>query len=218
MTESAPTHAAEFWAAKQRHLDWYTVKECRDRGDSYEFSTTDSTGFVRSKTAIGEPFEPGDMFALETVNFSLITGLMDRDGVWRFRLTDEDLAEQHRKSSQAFHDRKVVELEKNKAAWWAIEESLPDWIRARLNRFRDAAGEKFLLDGWGYELAVAMLAVAYADGNDTEADRIAREWGTSGNQHGMAQALANLHADGRDDVIANSVAALAPLTGSADYS
>ncbi|ANA85523.1 hypothetical protein PBI_BLUEBERRY_61 [Gordonia phage Blueberry] len=215
---SGRTHTAEFWADKRRALDWYTVKECRDVGDSYEFSTTDSTAFVRSKTDVGEAFEPGDTFALETVNFSLITGLMDSDGVWRFRMTDEDLAEQARRQSQAFHDRKVVELEKNKAAWWAIEESLPEWIRARINHFRNAAGEKFLLDGWGYELAVAQLAVAYADRNEAEVDRIAEECGTSGNQHDMAKLLAQLHTEGRDADIANSVSALAPLTGSADYS
>ncbi|QDF17146.1 hypothetical protein JZX82_gp51 [Gordonia phage William] len=215
---STRTHTAEFWAAKQRTLTTYTVRKCRDRGDNYEFSTTDGTGFIRSKADVGAPFAPGDQFALETVNWSLITGLMDAAGAWRFRLTDEDLADQAREQSQRFHDRKVVELEKNKAQWWAIEESLPDWIRARINRFRDAAGEKFLLDGWGYELAVAQLAVAYANGDSAEVDRIADEFGTSGNQHGMAEALANLHAEGRDDDIANSVSALAPLTGSADYS
>lgn len=78
----------------------------------------------------------------------------------------------------------------------------------------------FRAGGWGgYELAIAQLAVAYAEGNEAEVDRIAEKYGTSGNQHDMAKILAKGHREGLDDSIANSVSALAPpLTGSADYS
>ncbi|AMS03136.1 hypothetical protein BJD61_gp57 [Gordonia phage Obliviate] len=216
---AAPTHAPEFWAATQRDLNWYTVKACRDRGDSYEFSTTDHTGFIRSKTDIGEPFAPGDRFALETVQFSRITGLMDSDGVWRFRMTDEDLAAESRRQHENFERRTREQLDAHREEWTALEAGLPDWIRARLNNFRARAGtERFELKGWGYELAIAQLAVAYAEGNEAEVDRIAEVYGTSGNQHDMAKLLAQLHTEGRDADIANSVSALAPLTGSADYS
>ncbi|QNJ57958.1 hypothetical protein SEA_HITTER_61 [Gordonia phage Hitter] len=216
---AAPTHAPKFWAAKQRDLSWYTVKDCRDVGDSYEFSTTDSTGFIRSKTDVGEQFAPGDQFALETVQFSRIAGLMDSDGVWRFRLTDEDLAAESRRQSEDFERRKREQLDAHREEWTAREAELPDWIRARLDNFRTRAGtERFELEGWGYELAIAELAVAYADGNEAEVDRIGEEYGTSGNQHDMAKLLAKTHAEGGDADIANSVSALAPLTGSADYS
>ncbi|QDP44183.1 hypothetical protein SEA_JUJU_67 [Gordonia phage JuJu] len=216
---AAATHAPEFWANKQRTIEWYTVKECRDRGDSYEFSTTSSTGFIRSKADIGAVLAPGDRFALETVNFSHITGLMDSDGVWRFRMTDEDLAAESRRQSEDFDRRKREQLEAHREEWTALEADLPDWIRARLDNFRARAGtERFELEGWGYELAIAQLAVAYFEDNEAEVDRIAEKYGTSGNQHDMAKILAKGHREGLDDSIANSVSALAPLTGSADYS
>ncbi|OCH80976.1 hypothetical protein [Gordonia sp. UCD-TK1] len=213
------SHDPEAWAARPRSLDRYVVKECRDRGDSYEFSTVEHTGFVRLKADIGEPFAPGDVFELETVNFSLITGLRDASGRWRFRMTNEQLAEQSRQQSQDFHNRKVVELEKHKAEWWAIEEALPDWLRARINRFRDAAGEQFLLDGWGYELAICQLAEAYASGDQARVDVLDEQLGASGNQHDCARLLAELHRRGHSpQEIAQVPAGLAPITGSADYS
>lgn len=217
MTELT-SHDAEFWAARPRSLDTYTVKECTEvEGDIYQISTTNSTGFMRAKADIGAPLKPGTVFDLETVNISIITGLRV-DGQWRFRLTDEDLADEARERSEAFRRRQVEQLEANKAQWWAIEQTLPDWIRARINRFREAAGEKFLLEGWGYELAVAQLAVAYAADDKATVDRLARELGTSGNQHDFAKALAKAHNAGDDAAIAESVSALSPLTGSADYS
>ncbi|QDF17505.1 hypothetical protein SEA_PHROSTEDPHLAKE_62 [Gordonia phage PhrostedPhlake] len=216
---AAPTHTAEFWADRQRALEWYTVKECRDRGDSYEFSTTTSTGFIRSKADIGAVFAPGDRFALETVNFSHITGLMDSDGVWRFRMTDEDLAAESRRFSEGFDRRKREQLEAHREEWTALEAQLPDWIRARLDNFRARAGaERFELEGWGYELAIAQLAVAYDADDQDWIKRLDERLGCSGNQHDMAKILAKGHREGLDDSIANSVSALAPLTGSADYS
>ncbi len=213
------SHNPDAWAACPRTLTRYVVKECRDRGDSYEFSTTEHTGFVRSKADIGEAFTPGDVFELETVNWSLITGLRDAAGRWRFRMTNEQLAERSRQQSQEFHNHKVVELEKHKAEWWAIEEALPDWLRARINRFRDAAGEEFLLDGWGYELVISQLAVVYAAGDQDQVDALDVQLGATGNQHDCARLLAELHRRGHSpDEIAQVPAGLAPITGSADYS
>lgn len=217
MIEHRPHHDAAHWAGRRRDIDRYTVRECRDIGDSYEFLTTGSTGFVRSKQDVGAQLQPGDVFELETIGFSHITGLAV-DGVWRFRMTDEDLAAEARKFAEDLHRRAVETLEVNKAKWWAIEEQLPDWIRARINRFRDAAGEKFLLEGWGYELVIAQLAVLYADGDEAGADELSREVGASGNQVGMARALAQAHIEGADDAIARSVSGLGAITGSADYS
>ncbi len=144
---------------------------------------------------------------------------MDSDGVWRFRMTDEDLAAESRRQSEDFERREREQLDAHREEWTAREAELPEWIRARLNNFRARAGtERFELEAGGYELAIAQLAVAYAEGNEAEVDRIAEKYGTSGNQHDMAKILAKGHREGLDDSIANSVSALAPLTGSADYS
>lgn len=212
------SHDAEFWAARPRSIDTYTVRECveTERGD-YQISTTNGIGFIRSKADVGAPLAPGAEFDLETVNISIITGFRV-DGRWRFRLTNQDLAREARERTEAFRRKQVEQLEANKAKWWAVEQSLPGWIRARINRFRETAGEKFLLEGWGYELAIAQLAVAYAADDHVEVDRLARELGTSGNQHDFAKSLAAAHEAGDDEAIAQSVAGLAPITGSADYS
>lgn len=211
-----PHHDAAHWATRRRAIDRCTVRECRDIGDSYEFLTTEGTGFIRSKADVGAQLQPGVVFELETIGFSQITGLRV-GGVWRFRMTDEDLAAEARKFSEDLHRRAVETLEVNKAAWWAIEEKLPDWIRARINRFREAAGEKFLLEGWGYELVIAQLAVLYADSDEEGADELCSEAGASGNQVNLARALAEAHKQGRDDLVAVSPSGLGPITGSADY-
>lgn len=216
MTEQHHAHTAEFWAGRRRDLDTYTVSECRDTGDAYEILTTDSTGFVRSKTDFGPALEPGERFELETIGFSTITGLRV-DGRWRFRLTDDQLAADARKLTESIHRSNVEILERNRKKWWAIEQDLPDWIRTRITHFRDAAGEKFLVEGWGYELCIAQLAVAYAEGTYEDGDRLAGELGATGNQVGMAKGLAEAHKAGRDDLIAGSPAAMAPITGSRDY-
>lgn len=217
MTISAPSTAAD-WADRHRSVQRYTVRKITDCGDKYEFSTTSGTGFLRSKTDIGEAFQPGDEFDLETIYFSHITGLRDAAGTWRFRLSDQDLADEHNAMMARFEDDRTVELEKNMKTWAAQEEALPDWLKARIRRFHDAAGEKFLRDGWGYELAVCRLAAVMADGDDAGAEKMASDEGVTGNMWGCAKALAELHARGDDDDAANVMpAATAPITGSADY-
>lgn len=211
-------HDLEFWATKRRTLTPHTVKECKDLGDSYQFVTTERTGFVRLKADVGAALQPGDRFELETVNWSTISG-MRVAGVWRFRMTNEDLANEAQERSKKYEDQLTVHLEANMKKYWQWEQELPDWLRARINRFRDAAGEKFLREGWGYELVIARLAVAYTVDDQELISKLDTEMGCSGNQHAFAAALADMHNAGRDEEIAKvSIAGLAPLTGSADYS
>lgn len=198
-----------------RSIEKYTVEEFTDRGDSYEFRTTSGIGFIRSKSDVGAPLQPGDEFELETQNWSNITGLRV-DGEWRFRLTDQDIEDEHARISAEIHRSRVELLEKNQEDWAAIEKSLPPWIRARLDRFHAAGGEKFRIDGWGYELAVARLAAAYAE-SDAKGEQLAAEMGATGNQVAFGRALAQAHLNGEDEKIAQSIAALSPITGSADY-
>lgn len=199
----------------ERTIKSHVVKEVRDLGDSWAFVTTDSTGFVRSKTDIGAPLQPGDGFDLETVNWSTITGLRV-NGQWRFRLTDQDLEAEHEAMLEQIRRHRVEQLELNRKQWAQTEQDLPDWIRARITNFRTTGGENFLHAGWGYELVIAQLAVAYADG-DTAGEELAAELGPTGNQVSMARALAAAHLAGDDEAIATSVSASMPITGSPDY-
>lgn len=112
----------------------------------------------------------------------------------------------------------VVRLEKNRKVYAAHEDALPDWLKARIQRFRDAAGEKFLLQGWGYELMICRLADLLDRGLEAEADKLAGDEGASGNQWECAKALAAGRVEHGDGYAALVPAGLSPITGSADYS
>lgn len=168
-------------------------------------------------------------FIMEVQGLSLVTGWII-DGQWYDRKTDEDLTARHEAMVAGFEQRKRDRLAAHRAEWQQIEDTLPDWIRVRLEYFHDRGGEHFALEGWGYELTIAELAVAYAAMGRTildkttytvedsdEVRRIAEEQGTSGNQHDMALALAKMHLNDPSVPLAGTVSALSPITGDTFY-
>lgn len=217
MTELPAHHTAAHWAAMRRNLEGFTVTEVRDSGDSLTITGDHGWTFGRSKVDLGRDIAVGDQLWVETVKLTQITGLRDSDG-WLFRLSDQDLADQARQFSEDLHRKDVVRLEKNRKQFAEWESALPDWLKARIKRFRDAAGEKFLLEGWGYELIICRLADLIDRGCEDEADQLARDEGASGNQWECAKALAEGRARYGDRFATGCPAGLAPITGSADYS
>lgn len=168
----------------------------------------------------------GDTLLVETIGISRVVGIMDADsGSWYFHDTDEDLERQDREQREAYEASKRAELEEHREEWTQIEAGLPQWIKARIEFFRTKAGERFEIDGWGYELAIAELAVLYAEhglptdgaweSEPQEVRDFAERVGTSGNQHGMAKALARMHLAGKD--LAGTVSGLSPITGDPYY-
>jgi len=210
-------HTAEHWASIPRRLEWFEVKNVKDHGDSVEINQSSGWTFFRSKADLGREIRVGESLAIETVKLTQVTGLRDENG-WLFHLSDQDLADEARKFSEDLHRKDVIRLEKNRKKYAAQEEELPDWLRARIQRFRDAAGEKFLLSGWGYELVICRLADLMDRGLDSEAEKLAGDEGASGNQWGCAKALAEGRREHGDDVAVRIPAGLSPITGSADYS
>lgn len=90
----------------------------------------------------------------------------------------------------------------------------------RIEFFRDQAGERFESDGLEYELVVAELAVLYDASGLAESDAVngyGREYGTSGNQHGIARLLAGARRNDPEWSAAGSVSALSPITGEPFY-
>lgn len=168
---------------------------------------------VRARLSVGKEVN------VETRGLSLITGWLI-DGEWVERKSDEDLTRERAEMVARFARERRERLDENRDAWQARTDALPNWIRARIESFRDAAGEQFDLDGWGYELVVAELAVMYAAADLAETPAIsdyASSEGTSGSQHDMARALARAHQESPDQSLAGTVSALSPITGSADY-
>jgi hypothetical protein len=215
MTE--PHHTAEHWAQHSRRLEEFTVKSVKDYGDSLEIRMSTGWTFVRSKADLGRDIALGETLWQETIQLTRITGLRDRNG-WLFHLTDQDLADEAREFSEKMHRDDVVRLEKNRKKYAAWEGALPDWLKVRIQRFRDAAGEKFLLEGWGYELIICRLADLMDQGREDEAEQLASDEGASGNQWDCAKALAAGRKKHGDDFAARVPAGLSPITGSADYS
>ncbi len=173
----------------------------------------------------------GAEYLQETRNFSMVTGMATcyrtRSGEpvvgeWLWHKTDADLDREHAEWLAKWEAEKAQRLAESQADYLRREGLLPLSLRRRLDRFHANGGQEFKRDGWGYELIVCELAVLYAASEqaDTEAiDEYAREHGTSGNQHDYAKALSRLLTDDPEDedAVANSVSALSPLTGNADY-
>jgi hypothetical protein len=185
-------------------------------GSGYSITLEDGTGFGVSARR-NTPFIPavGQRCEVETVNFSTVTGVRI-DGVWLFRLTDDDLDRERQEWLDEHHRQQRERLEANRYEMSQREAALPDWAMRRMRRFHDAGGEEFELSGWGYELHICEYAAAMV-AND--AAKIAEhEQQASGNTHGLATLLARLVRDGLQDEAAGDVpAGMAPLTGSADY-
>jgi hypothetical protein len=210
-------HTAAEWASRPRRLEEFTVKSVKDHGDSLEIHMSTGWTFVRSKADLGRDITVGETLWQETIQLTRITGLRDANG-WLFRLTNEDLAREAREFSENMHRKDVVRLEQNRKKYAAWEADLPDWLQARIRRFRDAGGEKFLLEGWGYELIICQLADLFDRGLDDAADQLANDQGASGNQWDCAKLLARGRNEMGDEVGLLVPSGISPITGSADYS
>lgn len=212
-----PHHTAEHWAGRHRDIDVFIVTKVEDHGDTVSLTGHRGWTFNKSKAALGREIHVGEHLQQETIGFSQVTGLRDVNG-WLFHYTDQELADEAREFSEQIHRNDVVRLEKNRKQYAEWEAALPDWLKARIQRFRDAAGEKFLLEGWGYELMICRLADLIDQGREDDADQLARDEGVTGNQWDCATTLAAGRERYGDRFAVGCPAGLSPITGSADYS
>jgi hypothetical protein len=195
-----------------RQIESYTVKA----NDGNSISTEQGTGFA-IEPEVAAQLPVGTDFYMETTNISRIVGIRTH-GRWLKRLSDQDIEREHAAWKEKWEQDKRDQLAANILEYTAQEAALPEWVRCRIEYFHEKGGENFLLNGWGYELVVARLAVAYfASGgvDDDEVNRISHEEGTSGNQHDVARMLAQIH--GQGNTLAGTIAALTPLTGDPFY-
>lgn len=164
----------------------------------------------------------GQSYVFETRGISNPTGIQDPvTEHWFYRKSDQDLDREHQEFREQLNRDREERWAANKDDWSAREAQLSSPLRRRLDRFRINGGHDFEINGWGYELTICELAMLYVDsgGEDDEAVMtFSREQGTSGNQHDYAKVLARYLRAEEDDIVANSVSALSPITGDADYS
>ena len=116
-------------------------------------------------------------------------------------------------------------MTERRSDWQRRTDDLPDWIRPRITYFLETAGERFELDGWGYELVVAELTVLYFEHGkrylngfyDTKViEDYRKEYGVSSNQVEIAKALA-IHQIRQPGKMKGTISAMSPVTGSIDY-
>lgn len=197
-----------------RHIEYQTVT--RMDGEAI----TGSSGWTAwAPDEVVALLHVGAEYGVETKGgpFGTICGWRIGDR-WVARKSDEDLERERQEWLDENARRKREQLAAHRSEWIGREENLPAWLQARLRTFHERGGEEFELDGWGYELAICELAALYlASGGEDDAaiNAFAREQGTSGNQHGMAKALAAEHMAGRS--LAGTVSALSPISGDAFY-
>lgn len=200
----------------------YTVEKLNEYegSDSVEVLTTDHTGFGVTKEQ-AQSLQPGTVFVMETVNGSRVAGVkVAGKHVWLFRKSDQDLEREHQEFVAKFEQERRERLAANREDWQRRQDALPDWVKARLLSFHSYGGEKFMVDGWGYELIVAELAVLYVEHEYDDTEEIheyAEKYGTTGNQHEIAKALAKMHVAEPEKLLLNSPSALTPLTGEPLY-
>lgn len=217
MSETPAHHTAENWAARPRSVEEFVVAKVEDYGDNVALTSTRSWGFMRPKADLGRTIAVGERLQLETIQASHITGLRDDNG-WLFRVTNQQLADQSRRFDEDLRRKQVVRLEQQRKLYAEREAALPEWLQARIRKFREKGGEEFLLTGWGYELVICRLADLFDRGREAEADNLASDEGVTGNQWDCAKALASARKQYGDGPALSMPAGLAPLTGSADYS
>jgi hypothetical protein len=217
------------FSERPRSLQIHEIKEARVEETHVSILTTGGTGWSNPRNPGTEVLKAGDIIELETINYSMTTGLrLAGSTEWLWWKSDEDLQRQHEEYVAKSELRKRKFLEDNQEAWAAEEAALPAWVASRIAVFHEKGGEDFKLDGWGYELIIARLAVLYADMGEEimdktistitdseEIKKISHEEGTSGNQHSMALALAKAHL--RDEELAGTVSALSPISGDPFY-
>ena len=162
----------------------------------------------------------GARIVVETRDMARVTGCRRINGEWLWRYSDEWLDDDHAVFRAKSALDAATRLRDNRADWERREAALPYWVRARLLHFHAAAGRGFETDGWGYELAVAELAVLYDESGLAESAAVTaygREHGTSGNQHDIARMLAGARRNDPEWSAAGTVSALSPITGEPFY-
>jgi hypothetical protein len=215
---------------RNRSIRQYVIEaiDINAEGTSLTITTTDHSGWGNPVNEGTLALKLGDTIELETFQGSMLGGLrLAGSEEWIWHNSDEDIDRQQEESSAKWRAEKLAMVEENRAEWEALEASLPDWIRARIEHFREKAGTGFDTNGWGYELAIAKLAVLYAELGDIILDHssstispyesplikdYARDHGTSGNQHDVALALAKAHLAEPDRSLAGTISGLYPMT------
>lgn len=157
----------------------------------------------------------GDHIVIESYG-SMITGWW-HNGRWHSRRSDQDIERDRATRRERVERERENELNRHREEWERRTADLPPWLHGRIKVFIDRGGRNFALNGWGYELEICELAalIARVGPDADEVAAYASEQGVSGNQFGVASALAAVHGEGRS--LAGTVSGLTPITGDPFY-
>lgn len=199
-----------------RNIELCEIRSIDSDGGAITLTNGWSMGFDKS---MRDKIEVGDHFILEKKGFNRITGFMlisRKGGEWLWHHSDQDIAAQGEEWRRKDRERRQQFLDENRDEMSEREAKLPKVLQDRLQNFRDNGGIEFELEGWGYELIVCELIVAYHESGGEESDTtrgMSEHYGTSANQHDYAKSAAKLMGTDRESDLATSVSALTPITG-----
>lgn len=206
-----------------RHWETWRVKEVREDGIvCTEPEKPLGYRWFKLDPEVAGTFSVGDSVTIELYGVGFNPrhlGLWDRDGrCLQEPMSDEELyledecRRAENRMERVNYAQKWLERDLGRVS------ALPDWIRVRIDKFREEGGTGFILDGLPYELCIAELAVIYVR-NGGEFDEEVRGYdnlhGCSGNQHDLALALARAHLQGQD--LYGTVGGLSPITAKPYY-
>lgn len=167
----------------------------------------------------------GDTVAIESTPNGRISGWL-HNNVWYNRLSDQQIEAEQQQFYNNFAAQQQTDLDANREDWQERTNALPEWVKCRLDFFEETAGEKYRLEGWGYELLIAELAVLLKQTAEApnffvktseQATQFCFNKQMSDNQVKVAEALARHHHSKPDDSLAGTVSAFTPLTGEPYY-
>jgi len=164
--------------------------------DNNTVRTMDNSGFSLPEEH-ANLLRVGGFYALELHRGSTIAGIGTyRNGKvdWLFRHDDHTLWVKWKEVVDAERAKHVAYVDENFDDWIERLDKLPSPLKEELTK--EIQDKEFVYGfmGFGYCLVIAELAVLYkaSDGVDSdEVNAFAGKHGTSGMQHGMAQAIAN---------------------------
>lgn len=189
-------HTLEIPEYTKRSLAAYRVKSKHPSAISGE------EGWISSASQeVLDLLEVGDPYILETRG-TTVTGYIIK-GRWYDRKSDQEINRQLMEWKKSSKERHAKMVEENREDWTRREANLPDWLKKEMEEAREDPDFEMGFMGWGYILVICELAAMYAKmGEDIlerdvftvddteEISQFARDNGTSGNQHGVALALA----------------------------
>lgn len=208
------TDEKTYGETSKRRLVQFTVKKLtppREEGGYYTLVMEKDWTVPQVPPEVGDRLLMSlltDVLEYEVVGISRIVG-WKRNGQWISRSSDQDMQLEDELLQEAIEQERRDMLQENREDWTQREQALPDWLRPRIEYFREVGGKHFEMNGWGYELVVAELAALhFEEASEEEIAAYEERIGSTGHQYSSGQTLAKMHREYPERSMAETTASL----------